>query len=115
MDGNGRGAGAHLDHGGAEIGFVVGQDGEAGRIGAAARASTLRWQRSTTSIRFRATAASTVTTLQVDAELAGDHAAGIANAFHTVERSHRNVCSTVRPSPWRGACRSGDPADIGRR
>ena len=49
-------------------------------------ASTLRWQRSTTSIRFLATVASDGDHVHVDAELPRHHASGIADALDAVQR-----------------------------
>ena len=48
--------------------------------------STSRWQRSTTSIRLRAAATSARDHVHVDAELARQHAARLADAAHAVER-----------------------------
>ena len=80
-------------------------------------ASTLRWQRSTTSIRFLATVASDGDDVHVDAELPRHHAAGIADALDAIERVADRQRMQHGAALAGGVAHAGrgDAGDVGRR
>src|SRR5271169_784137 len=83
---HGGGSGAHIDHGRAKIGLVVGQNGEAGHIGARHHGFDLKMAALDREHQVPRRGDIRRGDVHVDAEPGTQHAARVADAFDTIDR-----------------------------
>ena len=107
----------HLDHGGAEIGLVVGQDRQACDIGARRHGLDVEMAALDHQHQVLGDGGVRGDDVHVDAELPRHHAAGIANALDAVERVADRQRMQHGAALAGGVAHAGrgDAGDVGRR
>ena len=94
--------------GGRDVGLVVGQDGEASRIGARHQGFDIEVAALDHQHQIARDRSVDIDDVEVDAELAGDHASGVADALYAIDpiADRQGMQHAAGLRRWRGACPS---------